>query len=92
MLEKISFYKILIFSHQGNNDITLNVSARPPRARGGEQPKTKVETIKEEAQDLKEKVIQNIVANISDQSQPGTVVESAAFIDLSVEYRIGTKS
>ena len=60
------------------HDILLNYNHRPRRG----DPATKIEIIKAEAVELKEKVVSNLVTNIADQSQENTVVEFASLFDL----------
>ena len=44
---------------------------------------SKVDQIKEAAQLLKEKIVTNLVDNIADKSQTGTVVEYASLFDFN---------
>ena len=44
---------------------------------------SKVDQIKEATQPLKEKIVTNLVDNIADQSQTGTVVEYASLFDFN---------
>ena len=59
------------------HSITLNYPHRPDRT-----GINKVEVIKKRCNELKEKIIENLVENAEDQSQSGTIVEYSSAFDL----------
>ena len=59
-------------------ELTLNYNHRPSR-----NPKSKIDSIKEQAKDIKEKLITNIVSNVIEQSQADTLVELSSMFDMA---------
>ena len=63
------------FDGKDKNTVTLN---RPSR-----RSMSKIELINEESKELKGRIIANLIENVEDQSQKGTIVEFASPFDLS---------
>ena len=62
------------------DDILLNYTRRPGRGAHG---RTKVDTIKAQAYNLKKKIMDNLKENINSQKQSDTIVEFASCFDMS---------
>ena len=64
---------------KGNkNTITLNHRHQPSR-----RSMIKIERINEKSKELKRRIIANLIENVEDQGQKGTIVEFASAFDLS---------
>ena len=67
------------FDEKGNkNTIKLNHQHQPSR-----RSMSKIELINEESKELKGRIIANLIENVEDQSQKGTIEEFASAFDLS---------
>lgn len=75
---------IVVKTEMGGNTqtITLNTSSRSVRRKKGDQEKRKVEEIKEKASDLKNEIVDNLMENVFDQCQSGTLIEFSSAFDL----------
>ena len=60
------------------HDIALNFTHRPARGGGGDR----LEKLKTDAEDINVKIVENLVNNIIDQNQSGTIFEYASCFDL----------
>ena len=76
------------FDEKGNkNTITIN-----HQHRSGRRSISKIEFIIEESKEIKGKIIANLIENVDDQSQKGTILEFASAFDLSRKCDIATRS
>lgn len=82
-----SFVESLSFDDNGNlsavvvvngevHEISLNFTHRP--IRGGRDRMT---MLKEEAKSIKQKIVENLIQNVNDQNQSGTIFEYASSLD-----------
>ena len=67
----------VVVVNDGVHDISLNFTHHPMRG-GGDR----LQILKNEAESIKRKLVDNLVKNINDQNQAGTVFEYASAFDL----------
>ena len=68
--------------------ISLNSSHRPVRVRRGAAPADKLAELKEEAVSLKDEIVANLIDNVKDQTQTGTVLEFTSAFDLHMKHTL----
>lgn len=76
--------EVLVPSNQTKHTVTLNYTHRPSR----NQRISKIELIKTQGQALKESLCKNIIENIKDQNQSGTLIEYASAFDMNITIGI----